>query len=130
MQLLPMASSPYGLISARDAVITKTPGWEVLTTTSNVNVTQGHGGGGGGVNPPPPAVYGHSNTSLLIPLVPSAEHKAQPGPNTATKRLSEGVDVLGPPGPQTTTGARPRAFQDPPAHARAHPSSSYPIYQN
>ena len=43
MQLLPMASSPDGLISARDAVITKTPGWEVLTTTRNVNVTQGHG---------------------------------------------------------------------------------------
>ena len=50
MQLLPMASSPDSLISARYAVITKTPGWEVLTTTSNVNVTQGHGcwGGGGG----------------------------------------------------------------------------------
>ena len=43
MQLLPMASSLDGLISARYAVITKTPGWEVLTTTSNVNVTQGHG---------------------------------------------------------------------------------------
>ena len=43
MHLLPMASSPDGLISARYAVITKTPGWEVLTTTSNVNVTQGHG---------------------------------------------------------------------------------------
>ena len=48
MHLLPMASSPDGLISAQDAVITKTPGWEVLTTTStathsNVNVTQGHG---------------------------------------------------------------------------------------
>ena len=41
MQLLPMASSPDGLISARYAVITKTPGWEVLTTTSNMNVTQG-----------------------------------------------------------------------------------------
>ena len=27
MQLLPMASSPDGLISARYAVITKTPGW-------------------------------------------------------------------------------------------------------
>ena len=39
MQLLPMASSPDGLISARDAVITKTPGWGVLTTTSIVNVT-------------------------------------------------------------------------------------------
>ena len=51
MQLLPMASSPDGLISARYAVITKTPGWEVLTTTSNVNITQGHGGG---VTPPPP----------------------------------------------------------------------------
>ena len=45
MQLLPMASSPDGLISAR-AVITKTPGWVVLTTTSNVNVTQGVRGGG------------------------------------------------------------------------------------
>ena len=49
--LLPMASSPDGLISARYEVITKTPGWEVLTTTSNVNVTQGHGWvGGGGVS--------------------------------------------------------------------------------
>ena len=47
MRLLPMGSSPDGLISARCGVITKTPGWEVLTTTSNVNVTQGHGGGGG-----------------------------------------------------------------------------------
>ena len=44
MQLLPMASSPDGLISARYAVIPKTPGWEALTTTSNVNVT-GKGGG-------------------------------------------------------------------------------------
>ena len=42
MQLLPMVSSLDGLI-ARYAVITKTLGWEVLTTTSNVNVTQGHG---------------------------------------------------------------------------------------
>ena len=41
MQLLPTASSNDGLISARDAVITKAPGREVLTTTSNVNVTQG-----------------------------------------------------------------------------------------
>ena len=40
MQLLPMASSPDGLISAWYAVITKTPGWGVLTTTSK---------GGGGV---------------------------------------------------------------------------------
>ena len=40
MQLLPMASSPNGLTSARYAVITKTPGWEVLTTR----------GGGGGQN--------------------------------------------------------------------------------
>ena len=44
MQLLPMASSPDGLISARYAVITKTPGGEVLTTTSNVNVAQRGGG--------------------------------------------------------------------------------------
>ena len=44
MQLLPMASSPDGLISARYAVIMKIPGWEVLTTTSNV-------GGGGGAKP-------------------------------------------------------------------------------
>ena len=36
---------PDGLISARYAVITKTPGWEVLTTTSDVNVKQGGGGG-------------------------------------------------------------------------------------
>ena len=40
MQLLPMASSPDGLISARYVVITKTPGREVLTTT--------RGGGGAG----------------------------------------------------------------------------------
>ena len=46
MQLLPMASSPDGLINARDAVITKTPGWEVLTTTRNVNQL----GGGGGLH--------------------------------------------------------------------------------
>ena len=44
MQLLPMASSPDGLISARYTVITKAPGREVLTTTSNGNVTQGGGG--------------------------------------------------------------------------------------
>ena len=43
MQLLPMASSPDGLISAQYAVITKTPGREVLTTTRNVTVTQSHG---------------------------------------------------------------------------------------
>ena len=41
MQLLPMASSPDGLISAQYAVITKTPGWGVLTTTRNVNVILG-----------------------------------------------------------------------------------------
>ena len=40
MQLLPMGSSPDGLISARNAVITKTPGGEVLTTTR-----RGWGGG-------------------------------------------------------------------------------------
>ena len=46
MQLLPMASSPDGLISARYAVITKTPGSEVLTTTSNdLLVVRGGGGG-------------------------------------------------------------------------------------
>ena len=44
MHPLPMASSPDGLISAHYVVITKTPGWEVLTTTSNVNDS---GGGGG-----------------------------------------------------------------------------------
>ena len=43
MHLLPMASSPDGLISARDAVITKTPGREVLTTTV-------WGGGGAGMS--------------------------------------------------------------------------------
>ena len=53
MQLLPMAFSPDGLISARYAVITKTPGWEVLTTTSNVNFTQG--------DPPPRGGFSLSN---------------------------------------------------------------------
>ena len=97
MQLLPMASSSEGLISARDAVITKTPGREVLTTTRNVNVSGGGGGGdpkvcvpkraqsdfpnrkfrlfprwslwsgGGGVTPRPPAVYGPCNTSMPPP---------------------------------------------------------------
>ena len=43
MQFLPMASSSYGPISARYAVIMNTPGWEVLTTTSNVDVTHSHG---------------------------------------------------------------------------------------
>ena len=43
MQPVPMASSPDGLISPRYAVITKTPGWEVLTTTRN----KIWGGGGG-----------------------------------------------------------------------------------
>ena len=52
MHLLPMASSSEGLFSAQYAVITKTPGGEVLTTIRNGNVTQGHGcwltiGGGG-----------------------------------------------------------------------------------
>ena len=46
MQLLPMASSPDGLISARYAVIMKTPGWE-------------RGGGGA-----PPMVVGRSNVRL------------------------------------------------------------------
>ena len=39
----PWRPPPDGLISASYAVITKTPGREVLTTTSNMNVTQGHG---------------------------------------------------------------------------------------
>ena len=56
MHLLPMASSPDGLISARDAVITKTPGWEVLTTTSKRG-GWGWGAGEGGA-PPPVAVPG------------------------------------------------------------------------
>ena len=43
MQLLPMVSSPDGLINARYVVIAKTLGREVLTRTSNVNITQGHG---------------------------------------------------------------------------------------
>ena len=44
-----MASSPDGLTSAQYAVITKTPGQEVLTTTRNMTVTQvGWLRGGGG----------------------------------------------------------------------------------
>ena len=42
MQLPPMVSSPDGLISAWYAVITKTPGWELLTTTSNVAMGGGY----------------------------------------------------------------------------------------
>ena len=55
-----MASSPDGLISARYAVITKTPGWEVLTTTSNVNV------GRGGVNKQSPADFGLAVEGMLL----------------------------------------------------------------
>ena len=51
MQLLPMASPPDGLVSGRYAVITETPGWQVLTTTRNVNVTRGHGARRGGAKP-------------------------------------------------------------------------------
>ena len=58
MQLLPMASSPDGLISARYAVITQTPGWEVLTTT-NVE------GGGGGRGSQPGACGGSRGSSCL-----------------------------------------------------------------
>ena len=43
MQLLPMAFSRDGLISARHAVITKNPGWEVLTTTRGGGVAMGAG---------------------------------------------------------------------------------------
>ena len=50
MQLLPMASSPDGLINAWYAVITKTPGWEVLTTTSNAALGGGGGSGRGGLD--------------------------------------------------------------------------------
>ena len=74
MRLLPMASSPDGLSSARDAVITKTPGGGVLTTTSNVNVWGGGGeerrfavgalalgvAGGGGPIPVSPARHRHT----------------------------------------------------------------------
>ena len=51
MQLLPMASSPDGLISARYAVITKTPGWRC-----------GGGGGGGGVDIPRPGKAESTNS--------------------------------------------------------------------
>ena len=40
MQLLPMASSLAGLISAQFAVITKMPGWEVLTTWGGVDLIE------------------------------------------------------------------------------------------
>ena len=73
MRLLPTASSPDGLISARYAVITKTPGGGVLTTTSNVNVWGGGEerwfavgalalgvAGGGGPIPVSPARHRHT----------------------------------------------------------------------
>ena len=73
MQLLPMASTPDGLISARDAVITKTPGREVLTTTRNVNVTQGHGwvgGLGGGMGVDQSTTPGNvSDSDIVAPMV-------------------------------------------------------------
>ena len=59
MQLLPMASSPDGLISARYAVITKTPGWDVLTTTSNVNFTRGSMVGADRLNVPAIDTFSH-----------------------------------------------------------------------
>ena len=46
MQLLPMASSPDGLISAPYAVITKTPGWEVLHNQQRECHTMPWWGGG------------------------------------------------------------------------------------
>ena len=52
MQLQPMASSPDGLISAWYAVIMKTPGWEVLTTTSNGGGTSDRMSQSGGYPPP------------------------------------------------------------------------------
>ena len=59
MHLLPMASSPDGLISARHAVIAKTPGREVLTTTSS----WGGGAAGDGAPPPPPPPRGPAATA-------------------------------------------------------------------
>ena len=62
-----MASSPDGLIGARYAVITKTPGWEVL------------GGGGGG--------YGASGPALQRPPPPKRAlgwlPEGHPGPSHA-----------------------------------------------
>ena len=66
MHLLPMASSPDGLISAQYAVITKTPGWGVLKR------------GGGGVNRQKPSPY--------HPLQQSPGGK---GPNNAPTSLRE-----------------------------------------
>ena len=63
MQLLPMASSPDSLISARYAVITKTPGWEVLTTTTLW--------GGGGGAPPVRQLLGPA-TAATTPKGPQA----------------------------------------------------------
>ena len=92
MQLLPMASSPDGLISARYAVITKTPGWGVLTTTSNVNITQGQGcyltnvGAGGGRG-----TFGEPGEVFLEPQIKPIKNKStQPPPKRRTKR--GGVD--------------------------------------
>ena len=67
MQLLPMASSPDGLISARYALITKPPGWEVLTTT------RGEGEGGGWRPLPLWGVLGRRNsTGIRHPHTTSA----------------------------------------------------------
>ena len=47
MQLLPMASSPDGLINARYLVITKTPSWEVGVGALEGGSGRGEWGGGG-----------------------------------------------------------------------------------
>ena len=83
MQLLPMASSPDGLISARYAVITKTPGC---------------GGGGGRF----PALFSIFCCECLLMLLMRSVLVLQPPPSACE---SGRVDVGGGPlGPQSWSG--------------------------
>ena len=112
MQLLPMASSPDGLISARDAVITKAPGWEVLTTTSDAIHK-----GGGGVAPGAPArraphrgcgVWGEGGGGSAkgdpADMPPSLWQNRWPPDARATRRRTRGLSATPPPvgGPTLT----------------------------
>ena len=98
MQLLPMASSPDGLISARHAVITKTPGWGVLTTTSDGN---SNGAGGGDMYPdregaPPPPNCNKKKQSFTIDARTAGDgppYERPPNPRWRTASASLPTDT-------------------------------------